>query len=202
MFSADNVPAHPHRNTTRRGPRAALPRYSIHPLSDRPRTPLLCRAAPCEDCGRIRLCPACAAEDGAWSHAALHAHECGVIRALFDSGEFQVEESRTLRLLIRLLVLRALERAADAEPPDVPPPGGGYHDLVEALCDNQVVPSSLAGGPHRRRRDAAPALTTPPPRIACRKRCSAAWATWCARRDAPPPPPLVLCGHAASLTPY
>ena len=48
-----------------------------------------------------------------------------MIRALFDSGEFQVEESRTLRLLIRLLVLRALERAADAEPPDVPPPGGG-----------------------------------------------------------------------------
>lgn len=97
--------------------------------------------AACETCGRVRLCPACAEQEGAWGPAALHERECDAIRTLFDSGEFQVEESRTVRLLIRLLVLRTIEKSAEGEEEDEE---GGYQALVDSLCDNQdQMPEAL-----------------------------------------------------------
>lgn len=100
-------------------------------------------AAPCPDCEKLRFCDACQTSETV--AVSLHAAECQGIKHLFTAGKFTVEESRTVRLLMRLLVLRALDSGAlDEEELGVDADLRPSFTDVEQLCNNlDAMPESL-----------------------------------------------------------
>ena len=100
----------------------------------------------CDGCRAVRFCKDC--RDGRVEEVALHSPaECECLKTLFSTADLKVEESRTLRLFIRLLLLRAESRddaddedeeEEEEEEEDFP----RFRDLEELCCNSEDMPES------------------------------------------------------------
>lgn len=100
----------------------------------------------CKACKMVRFCDEC--RGGRPREVALHdGEECAGIASLFASKDLKVEESRTLRLFMRLLLLRARQgndeedgdEEEDQEDEDRMPRFG---DLEELCCNVEDMPEA------------------------------------------------------------
>ena len=102
----------------------------------------------CDGCRAVRFCKDC--RDGRVEEVALHSPaECECLKTLFSTADLKVEESRTLRLFMRLLLLRAFPSyvepvaevvvaAEEEEEEDFP----RFRDLEELCCNSEDMPES------------------------------------------------------------